>query len=286
MLERANTRCVLKVGYFEEGGPVECYQGDVYFAFCKYEGPNVVTELELGEGAKAIRDSMVSLGYGKGVSSTQAIRDVAGKMGLALNMPSDVPERTWENGLSFHGPARSALDKITHGTGPRLEHPERRLADHPSRRYDQPYSRGACRRHRPDRRGARAQGRRGIRRRGHGRSHQAQEARPERDAERGWLAGQDADPAVRGSGRPRQAGLALRQRRVSGFRNPAPRRHARRRLGFGTKADRREAGHDRPPRRDAARPHPRSADAGRAAAAAAAANAGSGRASHRGVPAA
>ena len=117
MLERANTRCVLKVGYFEEGGPVECYQGDVYFAFSKYEGPNVVTELELGEGAKAIRDSMVSLGYGKGVSSTQAIRDVAGNMGLALNMPSDVPERTWENGLSFHGPARTALDKITHGTG-------------------------------------------------------------------------------------------------------------------------------------------------------------------------
>ena len=117
LLERANTRCVLKVGYFEEGGPVECYQGDVYFAFSKYEGPNVVTELELGEGAKAIRDSMVSLGYGKGVSSTQAIRDVAGNMGLALNMPSDVPERTWENGLSFHGPARTRArqDHARHG---------------------------------------------------------------------------------------------------------------------------------------------------------------------------
>lgn len=117
MLERPNTRCVLKVGYYEEGGPIECYQGDVYFAFTKYEGPNVVTELELGEGAKSIRDSMVSLGYGSGVSSTQAIRDVAGKMGLALNMPDDVPERRWDNGLSFHGPARTALDKVVHGAG-------------------------------------------------------------------------------------------------------------------------------------------------------------------------
>lgn len=116
-LEAPNTRCVLKVGYHEEGGPLECFQGDVYFAFSKYEPPNVVTELELGEGAKAIRDSMVSLGYPAGANSTQALRDVAQRMGLAVSMPDDVPTRTWDNGLSFHGPARTALDKITHGTG-------------------------------------------------------------------------------------------------------------------------------------------------------------------------
>lgn len=116
-LERKDVRCVLKAGYREEGGAVALYEGDVVFAHSKFEPPNVVTVLELGEGAKAIRDSMVSLGYPRGVSNTQALRDVAGRMGLALTMPDDVPNRTWDNGLSFHGPARAALDKITHGSG-------------------------------------------------------------------------------------------------------------------------------------------------------------------------
>lgn len=116
-LERPGTRCVLKAGYREEGGAVEVFQGDVVLAYSRHVGPNVETVLELGEGAKAIRDSVVSLGYPRGVTSTQALRDVAGKMGLALTLPDDAPEQRWENGLSFHGPARSALDRITHGSG-------------------------------------------------------------------------------------------------------------------------------------------------------------------------
>jgi hypothetical protein len=117
LLERKGTRCVLKVGYKEEGDPITCFIGDVHFAFSRFDGQNVITELELGDGAKAIRDSMVSRGYGKGVSNKQALQDVAADMGLALNMPDDVPDKEWSNGLSFHGPARTALDKITHGSG-------------------------------------------------------------------------------------------------------------------------------------------------------------------------
>lgn len=117
LLERKDTRCVLKAGYAEEGGPVSLFEGDVVFAWSRFEPPNVVTTLELGEGAKSIRDSMVSLGYPPGVSSGQAVRDIAARMGLALHMPDDAPERTWANGLSFHGPARVALDKVAQGAG-------------------------------------------------------------------------------------------------------------------------------------------------------------------------
>ena len=117
LVERKGTRCVLKVGYAQEGGPIEIYRGDVAFAWSKHEPPYVITTLELGEGAQAIRDSMVTLGYPRGVRSERAIRDVAAQMGLALHMPDDVPVREWQNGLSFHGPARTALDKIVAGTG-------------------------------------------------------------------------------------------------------------------------------------------------------------------------
>lgn len=116
-LERPNTRCVLKVGYHEEGGPLPCFEGDVVLAYSRHTGPDVETILELGEGAKAIRDSVVSIGYGPGVTSTKALRDLSDRMGLALTLPDDAPEQTWNNGLSFHGPARTALDKVTHGSG-------------------------------------------------------------------------------------------------------------------------------------------------------------------------
>lgn len=117
MLERKGVRCTLKLGYAEEGGPVEAFQGDVTFAWSSFDLPNIVTTLELGEGAQAIRDTVVSLGYPKGAKSKTVVEDLAQRMGLGLHMPDDVPEREWNNGLSFHGPARSAMDRVVQGTG-------------------------------------------------------------------------------------------------------------------------------------------------------------------------
>jgi hypothetical protein len=116
-IERPDVRCVLRAGYAEEGGPVEMFQGDVVYAFTTYKLADVITQIELAEGAKAVRDTTVSFGYPAGVSSTTALRDVAAKMGLALSMPDDAPSRTWQNGLSFHGAAHAALDRITRGAG-------------------------------------------------------------------------------------------------------------------------------------------------------------------------
>ncbi len=116
-LEKPDVRCVFKAGYAEENGPIEVYQGDVTFVFSKYDKSNVITEIELGEGAKAIRDAMITLGYTAGVTSTKVLQDIAAKMKMSITIPNDAPVRTWQNGLSFHGTARSGLDKVTSATG-------------------------------------------------------------------------------------------------------------------------------------------------------------------------
>lgn len=116
-LEKPDTACVFKAGYAEEDGPLEIYRGDVSFVFSRYEIPNVITEIELGDGAKAIRDVMVNLSYNGGVNSKKIIQDLASKLKAPLNMPSDVPTRSWSNGLAFHGAARQAMDKVCAASG-------------------------------------------------------------------------------------------------------------------------------------------------------------------------
>jgi len=116
-IEKPDTRCLLYAGYREDAGPMLIFNGNVTFAWTKYDGPDVITEFELGDGAREIRDSTISIGYGRDVKSGTVINDIARQMGLPLTMPSNVPERTWQNGLSYYGSARGLLDKVTKGTG-------------------------------------------------------------------------------------------------------------------------------------------------------------------------
>ncbi|MFY0477094.1 phage protein [Achromobacter marplatensis] len=116
-LEEPGLRCVLYAGYAEEGGPLLMASGSVVFAYTRFEQPDVVTELTVKDGYTEVRDTAVSIGLGAGARASVIIRDIARQMGLPLVMADDVPDRRWEQGFSFYGAARTALHKVTQGTG-------------------------------------------------------------------------------------------------------------------------------------------------------------------------
>lgn len=116
-LEEPGLRCVLYAGYAEEGGPLLMASGSVVYAYTWYELPDVVTELAVKDGYTEVRDTAVSIGLGPGARASTIIRDVARQMGLPLVMADDVPDRRWQQGFSFYGAARTALHKVTQGTG-------------------------------------------------------------------------------------------------------------------------------------------------------------------------
>ncbi|CAB3737317.1 phage protein [Achromobacter xylosoxidans] len=116
-LEEPGLRCVLYAGYAEEGGPLLMASGSVVYAYTWYELPDVVTELAVKDGYTEVRDTVVSIGLGPGAQASAIIRDVARQMGLPLVMADDVPDRRWQQGFSFYGAARTALHKVTQGTG-------------------------------------------------------------------------------------------------------------------------------------------------------------------------
>jgi len=115
-LEKPGTRCVLYAGYKDQDGPQLIFNGDVTFAWTQFKLPDVITELELGDGASEIRDTTISVGYDKGVKSKQILQDAAKKMDTPLVVPSNLAERVWEHGVSFFGPVRTLLDKVTKGS--------------------------------------------------------------------------------------------------------------------------------------------------------------------------
>lgn len=116
-LERPNTRCELHAGYNENGGPILMFRGNVTFCWHQFDRPDVMTNLELSDGDKELRDTLLSLSYGKGVSNRKVISDIASAMGCELYMPDDVATRVWEAGFSFYGGARSALNKAARASG-------------------------------------------------------------------------------------------------------------------------------------------------------------------------
>lgn len=116
-LEEPNLRCVLYAGYAEEGGPLLMASGSVVYAYTRFAPPDVITELTVKDGYIEVRDTAVSIGLGPGAQASAIIRDIARQMGLPLVMADDVPDRRWEQGFSFYGAARTALHKVTQGTG-------------------------------------------------------------------------------------------------------------------------------------------------------------------------
>lgn len=108
---------VLYAGYAEEDGPLLMAYGTILQGWTYFDGPDVITELDVLDGYAEIRDTVVSLGYGAGIQARTIIADIARQMGLRLVMADDVPNRSWQNGFSYYGAARVALHKVVHGTG-------------------------------------------------------------------------------------------------------------------------------------------------------------------------
>lgn len=115
-LERADTICILEVGYSEDAGLKRIFIGWVTDCYSYVSGADKITEMKLYDGHVAIRDSIVSLSYAKDVSRKKAIDDIGADMGLVVTYADDCEFTTFANGFSFTGAGRECLDKVCAGT--------------------------------------------------------------------------------------------------------------------------------------------------------------------------
>lgn len=111
-LEYKPTYVRLEAGYDDETRLL--FEGDILFATSRREGTDWVTELQLTDGGRAMREARVNRSYKAGVTARTALRDVCLAMGV------DPPRETalsqlaaqYVSGVTLYGPASRELTRI------------------------------------------------------------------------------------------------------------------------------------------------------------------------------
>lgn len=116
-LEAPDVKVNLYAGYAENTGAVQIFSGTVTQAFSQDEGADVMTELRVSDGQMNLRDSVVSVSYAPGTSGETALKDVANRMGLAVQLGENVSFSAYPDGFSFVGYGRNALTEICNASG-------------------------------------------------------------------------------------------------------------------------------------------------------------------------
>lgn len=103
--------CVaLKAGYGDNMGLI--FSGLVSWVCTTKDGADMKTEIEVTDSSVGIRDTYVSLSYADKINVKPILDDVANQMGVTASYSYDAEFADVQNGFSYIGLARDALDKL------------------------------------------------------------------------------------------------------------------------------------------------------------------------------
>jgi hypothetical protein len=102
-------RVRLDVGY--DGNLARIFDGDARRVTSRFEGPDVVTKIEAGDGERAFRNARFSRSYPKGTDAKQIVKDLAGSMGLKVPTSAQdvIAGKEFPSGAAIHGPSEASM---------------------------------------------------------------------------------------------------------------------------------------------------------------------------------
>lgn len=104
----------LYAGYKDDTGLQLVFVGDVTLVNFKYTPPDVITIIQCGDGALALRDLKMSLSYAPGTSAQTAIKDISSRFNIPIrNTGFDASGVSFPNGLSYVGRGKGAMNSVT-----------------------------------------------------------------------------------------------------------------------------------------------------------------------------
>lgn len=108
----------LEVGY--DGDLARAFVGDLTYAATTTDGPNRVTKIQAGDGARAHRSARVSRTFRAGTDARTAVAEAASSMGLKIPTSlADVDElrQQFASGVTLEGPSQAEMTRILKAKG-------------------------------------------------------------------------------------------------------------------------------------------------------------------------
>lgn len=121
-LSRPDLGLQIEAGYVDGFGQI--FLGDVRTVQHVQDGPDRLTKITAGDGAKAVQASHTSVCFKAGTSLEAVINYLASDLGVGLgNLPKEIAKRQFRgiteytHGRSFHEPSARALEKVLKDAG-------------------------------------------------------------------------------------------------------------------------------------------------------------------------
>lgn len=102
----------ISAGYADDAGAKLMFVGDVLKINHKFRAPDIISEIEAGDGAKTLREKRISISFKEGSEVKNVLGDIASKLEVTLRpLPDDITGE-YTHGFSFTGAAKDALTKV------------------------------------------------------------------------------------------------------------------------------------------------------------------------------
>lgn len=109
-LEKSDNIVILRAGYEDNISTI--FFGDITKGTHKRNGPDLVTDIECGDGEFALRDATVNIGLGPGATNTQIINTAIGaitSLSVSKGFVDTIPKVTYSQGFTYSGTAKALL---------------------------------------------------------------------------------------------------------------------------------------------------------------------------------
>jgi len=103
----------ISAGYADDAGAKLMFTGDILKINHKVRAPDIISEVEAGDGAKTLRETRISISFREGAEVKSVLEDIASKLDITLRpLPDDI-QGQYIHGFSFAGSAKEGLNKVT-----------------------------------------------------------------------------------------------------------------------------------------------------------------------------
>lgn len=111
-IQEKDSKIILKVGYKDDVGEEIIFSGSITRTTPRIDFPHTILDIESGDGMDRLREARSNISNVSGVSINQILSQLSEDLGVVIKDITSEIKETFNNGFSFIGPTKNAIDDI------------------------------------------------------------------------------------------------------------------------------------------------------------------------------